>query len=99
MKRKEIKDRIRNEGKKIKELPNEFINEMACYCITNELHMKTIYILCKTKHMDQMLDTMYDNIVEEYNLHIPTLERLRDSIIKENTQNKLDKLKLRLPRL
>ena len=61
--------------------------------------MKTIYILCKTKHMDQMLDTMYNNIVEEYNLHVPTLERLRDSIIKENTQNKLDKLKLRLPRL
>jgi hypothetical protein len=99
MKRKAIKDSIRKETKKIKELPNEFVNEMACYCIQEELHMKTIYQLCKVKHMDQMLDTMYDNIVEEYNLHVPTLERLRDSIIKENTQNKLEKLKLRLPRL
>ena len=99
MKKAEIKESIKRQGKKIKELPNDYIKQMACYCIQNELHMKTIYTICKTKHMDQMLDTMYDAIIEQYDLHIPTINKLRDTFIREQTQEKLNKLDMRLPRL
>ena len=99
IKKKQIKENIRKETKKIKELPTEFTNKLAVYCINNEIHMKTIYQLCKVKHIDQMLDTMYETTVKTYELHTPTLERIKDTNIRTGLEQKLKEVRLVLPRI
>ena len=95
---KRIKEQIkRTPTKKVKELPNEFYNKMAVYCLDNDLHMKTIYSLCKVKHIDQMLNTMYESTIKDYELHIPTIDKIRDTATRAQINDKLAVIKLKLP--
>lgn len=95
---KRIKEQLKKNTVKIKELPNEFYNRMAVYCIDNELHMRTIYTLCKIKHVDQMLNTMRDELIVEYNLHAPTIDKLADSELRNKTNVLLKDMRLTIPK-
>lgn len=99
MKKKQIKESIRKETKKIKELPNEFMNILGAYCVNNDIHMKTVYQLCKVKHIDQMLDTMYETTIRTYELHEPTLKRIKDTEVRTILEQKLKQIRLILPRI
>ena len=94
---KRVKEQIKSQPKKVKEVPNEIINTIGAYCLENELHIKTIYQLCKVPHIDQMLDTMYETTIKEYKLHIPTLERIKDSNIRNNINRIINKHKIQIP--
>lgn len=96
---KAVKEHIKKQPKKVKELPNEFINTMACYCINEDVHLNTIYKICTVKGMDQMLTTMYEEVVEKYQLHRPTIEKIKDKSVRDGLNRKMEPLKLRLPLL
>ena len=96
---KAVKEHIKKQPKKVKELPNEFVNVMGCYCIQEDLHMKTIYQICKVRDIEQMLITMYEEVVTKYELHRPTIEKLKNNSVREGVNRKLEKLKLVVPLL
>ena len=83
----QIKEQIKRERKenRKKTLSNlepdiTFSNKLSATLIIKDLHVNTIYKLIKIKHMDQMLDTMWESTISEYNLHEPTVRRM---LIKE----------------
>lgn len=78
MKREHIKKNIREDKKRKIEVSKEFYDSMAVYCINEGLHMQTIYKLMKIKSIDQMLMTMREEVIKNYNLHEPTLEKLTE---------------------
>ena len=78
MKREHIKKNIREDKKKKLEVSKEFYDSMAVYCINECLHMQTIYKLMKIKNIDQMLITMREEVIKNYNLHEPTLNKLTE---------------------
>lgn len=95
-----LKNKIKKElkqDKKVKEVPTEFFNTTAVYCIQNELHIKTVYQLCRVKHIEQMLISMYETTVKEYTLHTPTLEKLKEEKIREEVNSLIKKHKLTVP--
>lgn len=99
MKKTKIKEQLKQKTRE-KELDPKISSVLAVYCIENELHMMTIYKLCKTKQIDQMLDTMYDTTVKEYKLHTPTIERLRNNnTVREEIVQRLKELNLKLPNI
>lgn len=99
MKKTKIKEQLKQKTRE-KELDPKISSVLAVYCIENELHMMTIYKLCKTKQIDQMLDTMYDTTVKEYELHTPTIERLRNNnTVREEIVQRLKELNLKLPNI
>ena len=83
MKREHIKKNIREDRKKKIEVPREFYNAIAVFCINHELHIETIYKLMKVKNIDQMLMTMREEVIKTYNLHEPTVERFNGDKKKE----------------
>ena len=101
MKKTKIKELIKTKSKqKQEELDSKIASVLAVYCIENELHMMTIYKLCKTKQIDQMLDTMYDTTVREYKLHTPTILKIRENeVVKQKLVEKLKQINLTLPNI
>ena len=101
MKKTKIKELLKTKSKQnAEELDSKIASVLAVYCIENELHMMTIYKLCKTKQIDQMLDTMYDTTVKEYKLHTPTIERLRNNnTLREEIVQRLKEINLKLPNI
>lgn len=96
MKTKHIKEQIKKEKKRRIEVDKTFINKVSVYCISNDIHMETVYKVCKVPYMDQMLSTMYDTTVKEYKLHEPTLVKIKDSKVKEDLNKLMEGLKIRL---
>ena len=101
MKKTKIKELLKTKSKqKQEELDSKIASVLAVYCIENELHMMTIYKLCKTKQIDQMLDTMYDTTVREYKLHTPTILKIRENeVVKQKLVEKLKQINLTLPNI
>ena len=101
MKKTKIKELLKTKSKqKQEELDSKIASVLAVYCIENELHMMTIYKLCKTKQIDQMLDTMYDTTVKEYKLHTPTILKIRENeVVKQKLVEKLKQINLTLPNI
>lgn len=90
-----IKDQLKEERKQRKkeiQVDVTFQNSLAALCLTNELHCLTIYKLIKVKHIDQMLRTMRESTIKDYNLHIPTLEKLEETPgLKRELEERLEK--------
>lgn len=88
-----IKEQIKKERKeKKKDLhpDSTFYNKLASTCLTKDIHIATLYKLCKVKHIDQMLSTMYETTIQEYNLHEPTVRRLLDDeVLKESLEKEI----------
>lgn len=82
--------------RKEEEINDKFFNALAVYCITKELHIKTIYKLCKVPHIDQMLDTMYEHTIKQYKLHEPTIKKLMDREIREELNKELKSINMSL---
>ena len=101
MKKTKIKELLKTKSKQnAEELDSKIASVLAVYCIENELHMMTIYKLCKTKQIDQMLDTMYDTTVKEYKLHTPTILKIRENeVVRQKLVEKLKQINLTLPNI
>ena len=88
-----IKEQIKKERKEKKkdiQVDSVFYNKMACSCIMNNIHIDTLYKLCKVKHIDQMLNTMYETTIEQYGLHEPTVQKLMlDDAFKEKMEKEI----------
>ena len=88
--KKARQEKIKNELLKEKERKKkdiqpdqDFYNKLASTLINKGLHIGTIYKLIKVKHIDQMLETMYETTVKEYNLHEGTIQKLKEGMKKE----------------
>lgn len=86
----QIKNQIKNQKKKKIEINSDFYNKMASFCACNNIHTATLYKVMKVKGMQQMLDTMRDEAISEYELHVPTLDKLNElkTIINEELERK-----------
>lgn len=51
--------------------------KIGAYLIEKELSINTIYKLVTIKEIEQMLITMYETTIKEYNLHEPTIKRIQ----------------------
>ena len=88
--KKARQEKIKNELLKEKERKKkdiqpdqDFYNKLAAILINKGLHIGTIYKLIKVKHIDQMLETMYETTIREYKLHEETIIKLKEGLRKE----------------
>lgn len=51
--------------------------KIGAFLIEKELSINTIYKLATIKEIEQMLITMYETTIKEYNLHEPTIKRIQ----------------------
>lgn len=81
----------KQQRKKLVEADQVFYTKLIIPIMTLDLHLQTIYRLIKVKHIDQMLDTMYETTIKEYKLHEPTVRRLmEDKELKDKVEQLIE---------
>ena len=87
-----LKDKWKEEKKKDIKIDDSFVKNHIVFLDDLGLHVATVYKLLKVKHIDQMLNTMYETVIEQYKLHEQTVAKLlNDRELRHKVENKIGK--------